>query len=237
VQVILHQTPYIAYDDIEAKHRPKVASQSGSTDVDHPLWGRRPELSNGFRLRQDCATVIIRGVEVDFALVFPPDRSLTSRAKHWIVYACWEVREARFRSGLLQLTHYISVLQESPEDESVNRLALAAEIWAGDFEGNDVVPARAAQNPLVSNDGATRHAAILRFGRFMCAWPFYEEKLLPLVKLAEQERLPLTLREQDEVSLETGTWRFYMQTYYDYFRHAPTLPVRLMLRETEYPWV
>ncbi|EJD34324.1 hypothetical protein AURDEDRAFT_117655 [Auricularia subglabra TFB-10046 SS5] len=132
-------------------------------------------------------------------------------------FLIWEIQEATFRFQVRQLDkHVLKSSRQWSAGVEKERRALWPKIWGG-LDG--FVPS-GIKTPAQTDPGRrVRLAAVYHLWKMVSKWPRCSE--VPNLRNRSVDK-GLSLEELGEI--EQAVWKFYAQTFLDYFGFLPTIP-------------
>ncbi|EJD54867.1 hypothetical protein AURDEDRAFT_179912 [Auricularia subglabra TFB-10046 SS5] len=169
-----------------------------------PVYGYHPELPNGHRTTR----FVVRNQ------VLTPDDLDRPEVRAFLI---WELEEAGFRFELRRTdTWVLRSMGLWSREVQTQREALIQRCWGGN---DGFVPSGMGVPALTDTDPRKRVAATRNFWELVRAWPRARE-VAQLRAFTGYE----DLSHDHFLQLEREIWKFYAQTFYDYFGILPTLP-------------
>lgn len=129
-------------------------------------------------------------------------------------YLVWEVQEATFRFQIRQLDTHL--LKTKDERVTMERKELWKRIWGGQ---DGFVPSGNKSPSQTDPEPGKRLSSVYHFWTLVSTWPRYHE--VPNLRTRTMHE---GLRLTDLAEIEEAVWKFYAQTFFDYFGILPTIP-------------
>lgn len=170
-----------------------------------PFWGPYPAMPAGQRMNEFCMgqhRVTKDAIQQNTAI------------RDYIV---WELQEATFRFQLRDLD--VRILKSS-HGWSEDVAAARKEIWSQCWGAESFVPTGEEPPPLTDTDFARRGQALLHLYKLVRAWPRANE----IFDVSTIARSRAGLTEHNSQGFEQSVWKFYTQSFFDYFGIMPCLP-------------
>ncbi|EJD39354.1 hypothetical protein AURDEDRAFT_171547 [Auricularia subglabra TFB-10046 SS5] len=169
-----------------------------------PVYGYAPKLPNGHEISE----FVIRHH------VLPLSDLARAEVRAFLI---WELEEAGFRFQLRRLdTHILKSMKIWTEEIQTQRDAIIQQCWGG---SDGFVPSGMAIPVHTNPDQRERVASIYNFWKVVRAWPRVRD--VPNLRRYTQHK---GLSMEQLLEVENEVWKFYAQTFYDYFGILPTLP-------------
>ncbi|EJD37387.1 hypothetical protein AURDEDRAFT_173566 [Auricularia subglabra TFB-10046 SS5] len=187
---------------------PSLRSHRAAPPPD-PVYGYARKPPNGFEISQ----FVIRHH------VLAPSDLARGEVRAFLI---WELEEAGFRFQLRRTdSHVLKSMGIWTEEIQVERDAIIQQCWGG---SDGFVPSGMGIPAQTDPDPRKRVASIYNFWKLVRAWPRVRD-VSNLRQYTQYEGLSM----EQLVDIEHEVWKFYAQTFYDYFGILPTLP-KLMPR-------
>ncbi|EJD44229.1 hypothetical protein AURDEDRAFT_166620 [Auricularia subglabra TFB-10046 SS5] len=182
---------------------PSMRSQCSAPPPD-PVYGYHAQLPNG---QHNTHFFIRQQIISKEDLIRPDIRS----------FLIWEIAETEFRFQLRRTdTHVLKSLGLWSADVEKERNILLMKVWGGE---DGFVPSGMSAPAHTDAEPRRRLASIYNFWNLIRAWPRCRE-VPNLAHYMAREGLC----EEQLLRIEHDVWKFYAQTYLDYFGVLPSLP-------------
>lgn len=132
-------------------------------------------------------------------------------------FLIWEIQEASFRFQVRQLDrHVLKSIKQWNSAVEKERWALWPKIWGG-IDG--FVPSSVKTPGQTHPDARVRLSCVYHLWKMVSIWPRCSE-----VPNLRNRTVNKGLNLAELVDMEQAVWKFYAQTFYDYFGYLPTIP-------------